>query len=165
MTSYKGSQEELSRFSRYVYETFKDISVTSHMIHVRRHGCLLQETVWTTGSKLLGRGWSTYIVGSQSEGSTTVGMKSDTDIFFSHYDYLLVLEKKEWRRGKRNLLAFKDEETPPQFYKLRRMEHDRPGYVTEPLDSTDVVDDQGRVLVSNNVSMLYNTSVQHGGHK
>jgi len=92
---------------------------------------------------------SQYIVGSQSEGSTTVGMNSDHDYLNSHYDHLVVLEEKGWRRGKLNLLALKDEETPPQFYKLRRMEHDRLGYVTEPFLSTDVVDDQGRVLMSN----------------
>jgi len=149
MTSYKFSQEELSQFSRYVYETFQDIAVTSHMIHWRRHGCLLEETVKTTGIKMCGEPFSQYIVGSQSEGSTTDGMNSDTDYFYSHCDHLVVLEEKEWRWGKWNLLAFEDEETPPQFYKLRRMEHDRLGYVTEPLLSTDVVDDQGRVLMSN----------------
>jgi len=152
MTSYKGSQEELSRFSRYVYETFQDISVTSHMIHWRRHGHLLKETVRTTRDKMCGTSISTYIVGSQSEGSTTVGMKSDTDNFISRDDHLVVLEEKGWRRGKWNLLACKDEKTPPQFYKLRIMKPDRLGYVTEPLDPTDVVDAQGRVLVSNKCS-------------
>ena len=54
---------------------------------------------------------SHYIVGSQSEGSTTIGMNSDTDMFISNDHYLVLLEEKGWRRGKRNLLAFKDEDT------------------------------------------------------
>jgi len=83
------------------------------------------------------------------EGSTTVGMKSDTDMFTSRDNHLVVLEEKGWCKEKWNLLAFKDEDTPPQFYKLWRMEHDKLGYITEPLHSTDAVDDQGRVLVSN----------------
>jgi len=61
------SQEELLRFSRYVYETFQDIAVTSHTIHGRRHGHLLLETVMTIWDE-----WgSYYIVDSQSKGSTT----------------------------------------------------------------------------------------------
>ena len=79
MTSYKASQEELRKLSRYVYDTFQDIEVTSHMIHWRRRLYLLWETVANKMNTISGGNVTPYIVGSQSEGSTTVGMQSDTD--------------------------------------------------------------------------------------
>jgi len=149
MKSYKASQEELRKLSRYVYDTFQDIGVTSHMFSWRRRWHLLCETVANTMNTLNEGNLTTYIVGSQSEGSTTVGMQSDTDILIILDNHLVVLEEKGWRREKLNLLALKDEDTPPQFYKLRRMECDRLEYMTEPVDPTDVVEDQGTVLITN----------------
>jgi len=149
MTSYKKSQEE---FSRDVYEAFQAIGVTSDMIYRRRHDRLLEVTVNTTGAKLLGYPVSYFIVGSQVEGSTTMGMRSDTDHVYRQDNYQVVLELGAWQKGKFNLLAFKDETTPPQFYKLCRLQPTQDGrqeYMRCPAHETDVVDEQGRVLASN----------------
>ena len=96
MTSYKKSQEE---FSRDVYEAFQAIGVTSDMIHRRRHDWLLKETVITTRDKLLGRTVFTFIVGSKVEGSTTIGMLSDTDFVWRHDDIQVVLKLGAWQTG------------------------------------------------------------------
>jgi len=154
MTSYKKSQEELEEFSRDVYEAFQDIGVTSNMIHRRRHDRLLEETVDTTGNKLLGIPQSAFNVGSQVEGSITIGMRSDTDQVYRHDDIQVVLKLGAWQTGKVNLLAFKDETTPPQFYKLCKLQPTPDGrqeYMRDPIHETDVVDGQGRVLVCNTV--------------
>jgi len=152
MTLYKKSQEELEEFSRDVYEAFQAIGVTSDMIHRRRHNYLLWETVDTTGSQLQGDPMSYFIVGSQVEGSTTIGMLSDTDFTCRYDNYQVVLKLGTWQTGKINLLAFKDETTPPQFYKLCRLQPTPDGrqeYMRDPDHETDVVDGQGRVLVCN----------------
>ena len=81
-------------------------------------------------------------------------MKSDIDYFHIMNDNRVLFEENEWSRGKYNLLAFKDEDTPPQFYKLRRMKSHRPEYVTSPLNSLDEVDDQSRVLRSNKDTVM-----------
>jgi len=149
MKSYKKSQEE---YSRDVYEAFQAIAVTSDMIHRRRHDRLLCETLMTTRSKILGYQVSDFIVGSQVEGSTTLGMQSDTDFVHSHDFAHVVLKLGAWQTGKGNLLAFKDETTPPQFYKLCRLQPTPDGrqeYRRVPVDNTDVVDHEGRVLMSN----------------
>jgi len=151
MTSNKKSREE---FSRDVYEAFQAIGVTSNMIHRRRHDQLLEETVATTADKLRGRPVSSFIVGSQVEGSTTIGMRSDTDNVNRQDNYQVVLKLGTCQTGKVNLLAFKDETTPPQFYKLCRLQETPDGrqeYVRDPVHETDVVDEQGRVLVCNTV--------------
>jgi len=151
MTSYKKTKEE---FSRDVYEAFQAISVTSDMIHRRRHNHLLWETVDTTGYKLVGCPVSAFIVGSQVEGSTTLGMRSDTDQMYRHDYFQVVLKLGDWQTDKVNLLAFKDETTLPQFYKLCRLQPTPDGrqeYMRHPDHETDVVDEQGRVLVCNTV--------------
>ena len=148
MTSYKKSQEE---YSRDVYEAFQAIAVSSDMIHMRRHGHLLEETMMTTSSQIQRYSVSEYTVGSQIEGSTTIGMKSDIDILQINDAYQVVLELGVWRTGKRNILAFKDETTPPQFYKLCRLiptPDGRQDYLTVSVSDTDVVE-KGRVLISN----------------
>jgi len=138
-----------------VYEAFQAIGVTSDMIHRRRHERLLEETVFKTADRLRGHFRSSFIVGSRVEGSTTLGMRSDTDFVYRHEIVQVVLKLGAWQKGKVNLLAFKDETTPPQFYKLCRLQPTPDGrqeYMrdpVDPVDETDVVDEQGRVLVCN----------------
>jgi len=113
---------------------------------------VLKETVRTTQCKLLGDPGSPITVGSQMEGSTTIGMDSDTDHVFSLANYQVVQKLDAWKTGKVNMLAFKDETTPPQFYKLCRLQPTPDGrqeYMRDPVHETDVVDEQGRVLVCN----------------
>jgi len=151
MTSYKKSLEE---FSHDVYEAFQAIGVTSDMVRRRRHDHLLEETVFTTGHKLWGHPVSAFIVGSQVEGSTTIGMDSDTDQVLRFDNYQVVLKLGAWQTDKINLLAFKDETASPQFYKLCRLQETPDGrqeYMRDPVHETDVVDEQGRVLVCNTV--------------
>ena len=149
MTSYKKTKEE---FSRDVYEAFQAIGVTSDMILRRRHDYLLQETLFTTRLKLLGNPCSPFIVGSQVEGSTTLGMKSDLDNVARLDIFYVVLRLGAWQTDKINLLAFKDETTPPQFYKLCRLQPTPDGsqaYVRDPVKNTDMLNEKGKVLIKN----------------
>jgi len=153
MSSGKKTREE---FSRDVYEAFQDIAVTSDMIQRRRHGRLLVEIMHTTGCKLTGLKMSPFLVGSQTEGSTTKGMMSDADTVINMDAFQVVLKLGAWQTGKVNLLAFKDETTPPQFYKiciLRPTPDGRQDYMnmTEPVHNADKVhvDEKGRLLLSN----------------
>lgn len=126
------------------------------MIHWRRYCFLLDETVHTTGQELLRISDSTFCVGSQVEGSTTIGMTSDTDFVVRHDFVQVVLKLGAWQTGKVNLLAFKDETTPPQFYKICMLRPTPDGrqdymYMPEPVHNTDGihVDEKGRLLLSN----------------
>ena len=152
MTSYKKSKEE---FSRDVYEAFQAIAVTSDWIRRRRHKHLLHETLETISNGLDGIPSPIFFVGSQVEGSTTIGMGSDTDRVCLQDDVRVVLKLGDWQTGKKNMLAFKDETTPPQFYKLCRLQQTPDGrrqeYSRYPVHETDVVDELGRVVVSNRI--------------
>ena len=134
--------------------TFQAIAVTTDMIQRRRHACLLEETLWTTRYTLLGFQTPSFTVGSQVEGSTTIGMESDFDYVMRDDRGHVVLELGAWQERKINLLAFKDKTTPPQFYKLCMLQptpDGRQGYRRVPAHDTDVVDEKGRVILSNRI--------------
>jgi len=151
MTCNKKSEDE---YSRDVYNAFQAIAVTTDMIQRRRHACLLQETLWTAWNQVQGSPKTSFIVGSQIEGSTTIGMESDLDTVMKDDRVQVVLKQGTWQSGKNQLLAFKDKTTPPQFYKMCRLQptpDGRQGYKRVPAHDTDVVDEKGRVLLSNRI--------------
>jgi len=135
--------------SRHLSRVLDDIGVIQDMTDLRRHIHLLYDTLWTIGGKLQGGNESQYIVGSQSEGTTTVGMDSDTDNFVILNNHLVVFDWAEWDKDKIILLAIKDNTTPPQLCYLQRLRHDLPLKMDQPVNPTDEVDEEGRVLVSN----------------
>ena len=93
MTSYKESQRQMSR---YLSQALDDIGVIQHMTDLRRHIRLLEETMMTIDSKLQGGNETIFIVGSQSEGTTTIDMDSDTDHLFILNGFLVVFD---WGSG------------------------------------------------------------------
>jgi len=126
-----------------------DIGVIQDMTNLRRHIHLLRETLDAVGCKLQGINVTCYIVGSQSEGTTTVGMDSDTDVTIILNDHLVVFDWAEWDKDKIILLAIRDNTTPPQLCYLQRLRRDLPLKMDDPVNPTDEVDEEGRVLVSN----------------
>jgi len=93
MTSYEESQRQMSR---YLSQALDDIGVIQDMTDLRRHIRLLQETLYTIQCKLHGYKETHYIVGSQSEGTTTIGMDSDTDNLHILNDYQGVICLSRW---------------------------------------------------------------------
>jgi len=135
--------------SRHLSRVLDDIGVIQDMTDLRRHIHLLNETLGTFFSKLKGYNETYYIVGSQSEGTTTIGMDSDTDFMYILNNYLVVFDWAEWEKDKIILLAIKDNTTPPQLCYLQRLRRDVPLKMDQPVNPTDEVDEEGRVLVSN----------------
>jgi len=146
MTSYEESQRNMSR---HLSRVLDDIGVIKDMTNLRRHMHLLSETLDTVGDKLQGHNETDYIVGSQIEGTTTIGMDSDTDHMIIYNDYLVVFDWAEWDKDKIILLAIRDNTTPPQLCYLQRLRRDLPLKMDQPVNPTDEVDEEGRVLVSN----------------
>jgi len=146
MTSYEESQRKMSR---YLSQALDDIGVFPDMTDLRRHIHLLYETLTTMECKLRGLNETVYIVGSQSEGTTTIGIDSDTDHLLILNDALVVFDWAEWEKGKHNMLAIRDNTTPPQLCYLQRLRRDLPLKIDQPVEPTDEVDEEGRVLVSN----------------
>jgi len=115
----------------------------------RREAFLHREAMWTITDQAKGQNFVAFHFGSQSEGTTTPGLRSDTDMLISINDINIMLHWSDWKRGKFNFLMVKDESTPAQHYLLQRVRSDEPLSETRVVDPYDVIDSQGRVFHSN----------------
>jgi len=149
MTSYEESQRKMSR---HLSRALDDIGIIQDMTDLRRYIRLLEETLTTLCHKFEGGNETIYIVGSQSEATTTKEMDSDIDFHIIQKDYLVVFDWTEWDQGKKIMMAIRDNTTPPQFYYLQKLMSDLPLKLEHPVDPIDEVDEEGvGVLVSNKI--------------
>ncbi|XP_052818741.1 uncharacterized protein LOC128244730 [Mya arenaria] len=154
------------RLSRFL----EDIGVNRYMIARRRRTWLVREKGVTIRESLKGRNYKLYHFGSQSEGTTTVGMKSAIDTVLC-YDFPVILDWDEWQQGKLHLLVVKTEQFPPQHCWLQWLRRELPLPRTQVIIPSDVMDNEGRVLHTNSQMELHDTIreysssgevVQHG---
>jgi len=90
-----------------------------------------------------------YHFGSQSEGTTTPGLLSDTDMLFTENHFNIMYSIADWKQEKLNLLMVRDADTPPQHYLLQVFRKYLPLPAT-CMDHPDfVTDSQGRIFLSN----------------
>ncbi|XP_052816087.1 uncharacterized protein LOC128242799 [Mya arenaria] len=126
----------------------EDIGVNRYMIARRRRLWLMRETSMTIGATLRGKNYKFYQFGSQSEGTTTLGMQSDIDTLLCT-DFPVILDWDEWQQGKHQLLVVKTDQFPPQHCWLQWLRPDIPLADTHVESPSDVIDNEGRVLYTN----------------
>jgi len=139
------------------------IGANSLVFDRRRETFLHREAMWTIKSQAEGSNCVYYHFGSQSEGTTTPGLQSDTDTLISFNDVNIMLRWSDWKRGVINLLMVKDESTPTQHFLLQRVRSDEPLPETRAVEPDDVIDSQGRVFFSN-LSVI-RSCAQHFGDR
>jgi hypothetical protein len=96
----------------------EDIGVNEHTVQMRRRLVLLREKVSKINNRFTQINGSSYCFGSQSEGTTTIGLESDYDNLSCNDNYIVLQDISKWNRGLVNLLMFQDEYTPPGFCML-----------------------------------------------
>jgi len=114
----------------------------------RRKAYLHREAMATIVDQAEGLNNVAFHFGSQSEGTTTPGLRSDTDTLISMNILNIMLHWSDWKRGMLNLLMVKDDSTPAQHYLLQRVRSDEPLPETRVAGPYDVIDSQGRVFFS-----------------
>jgi len=130
----------------------------------RRDAFLHREAMVTITDQAKGLNCVCFHFGSQSEGTTTPGLQSDTDTLSSMNDFNIMLHWSDWKRGKINLLMVKDESTPAQHYLLQRVRSDEPLPETSIVDRNDIIDSQGRVFFSNLSIIILGAEVFGANH-
>ncbi|XP_053379752.1 uncharacterized protein LOC123527776 [Mercenaria mercenaria] len=132
-------------------EVVDDIGVNENMVMKWRRTALLRETMQTITPGADGRQMTVYELGSQSEGTTTIGLESDTDTLGCMDDNIVIQDWSEWTPGKYNYLMIQNETTPPGYCLLQALRPDAPLPDTHETDDDFVKDKSGRILVKNTI--------------
>ncbi|XP_053377785.1 uncharacterized protein LOC128547921 [Mercenaria mercenaria] len=135
-------------------EVLDDIGVNENIVMKRRRANLLQETMHVITSRAADRQVTQYRMGSQSEGTTTRGLQSDTDILSCLDNVIVIQDWDVWTPGKGNLLMIQNETTPPGYCLLQLIRNDAPLPFTQEtgnLSNLFVKDTSGRILFKNTI--------------
>jgi len=135
--------------SEVLYQVLECVGVNPWVVERRRHTFLHLEAAWDVGAYQDGLDRTTFHFGSQSEGTTTPGLQSDTDMLYTNNKVNIMYSWADWQYGKLNYLMVRDEDTPPQHYLLQYIRSDIPQPVTHTDDPDFVTDSQGRKFLSN----------------
>ncbi|XP_060563763.1 uncharacterized protein LOC132723113 [Ruditapes philippinarum] len=146
-------------------EVLDDIGVNERMVMRRRRNYMLIQTTKNISDRLTDTNNTSYHLGSQSEGTTTIGLESDVDLLFCMHDFNIIQDWSEWEHGKENYLMIQDENTTPGYCFLQSLRQDVPLPDTVIPDEHHITDRSERVLLKNTVinHMVYGAfGQQHG---
>jgi len=135
--------------SEVLYQVLECVGVNPWVVERRRHTFLHREAAEDIHHHQEGQAITTFFFGSQSEGTTTPGLQSDTDMLYTHNIVNIMYSWADWKKGKFNLLMVRDADTPPQHYLLQWIRPDIPQPVTHANHPDFVTDSQGRAFYSN----------------
>jgi len=130
--------------SEVLYRVLECVGVSPLVVERRRRTFLQREAAWDVKVQRNEH----FHFGSQSEGTTTPGLQSDTDMLWTDYDVNIMYSWADWQQGKLNYLMVRDVDTPPQHYLLQWIRSDVPLPVTHTDDPDYFTDSQGRVFYS-----------------
>ncbi|XP_053375112.1 uncharacterized protein LOC123533644 [Mercenaria mercenaria] len=137
--------------SKRLSEVLDDIGVNENIVMKRRRAALLTETMDTITYRANGEQLTVYNLGSLSEGTTTLGLKSDLDILGCVDNSIVIQDWSEWTPGKPIYLMIQNEKTPPGYCLLQVLRPGAPLPVTVETGNDFVNDTQGRILMKNTV--------------
>ncbi|XP_060568769.1 uncharacterized protein LOC132727350 [Ruditapes philippinarum] len=163
------SHEYRNTLSLHLSEVLEEIGVNEDIIMERRRLNMLMENIQTVGYRSMGFNLSVYHLGSQSEGTTTLGLCSDADILHVFYGHNVIQDLSEWKKNKINLLMIQEKENvTPGYCYLQLLRRDKPLFETViPIDPIVkehfIKDSSGRILLKNTfLCDLYDNSERHG---
>ncbi|XP_045216485.2 uncharacterized protein LOC123566443 isoform X2 [Mercenaria mercenaria] len=132
-------------------EVLDDIGVNENMVVKIRRAILLKETMHSIKNKAADRRITVYILGSQSESTTTIGLQSDADTLYSLDNNIVIQDWSEWTAGKKNFLMIQNETTTPGYCLLQSLRCDVPLPVTHETGNFYAKDTSGRILFKNTI--------------
>ncbi|KAL4218422.1 hypothetical protein ACF0H5_023157 [Mactra antiquata] len=158
-------QPNLEHLSLRLSEVLDDIGVNDEMIQKRRKSTLFIESVCNVLKLKNGSKETTYLFGSQSEGTTTIGINSDDDFLCGLHMFNVINDWSDWKQGENNLLMVRDETTAPGYCLLQLLRPDIPLAAEHSPNDIFCKDNKGRVIMKNTTfHVVYNRHgmVPHG---
>ncbi|XP_045156670.1 uncharacterized protein LOC123523103 [Mercenaria mercenaria] len=133
-------------------EVLADIGVHERNVEKRRRTWMLMECMQYCSHKLTGTRQTFFLLGSKSEGTTTLGLRSDIDFLVCLNNFKILQDLSDWQPGKQNLLMINDETVPPGYCLLQCLRDDVPlpqNFVYYNLFNRERA---GRILLSNKIA-------------
>ncbi|XP_060564966.1 uncharacterized protein LOC132724161 [Ruditapes philippinarum] len=158
------SPDSRKHISLMLSEVLDDIGVNERMRMRTRRLYNLKETMNNMVMKSIGYNINSYRIGSTIEGTTTLGLQSDTDQLLLGNDNNAIQDRSEWEHGKINYFMIQDENTTPGYCFLQLLQHDKPLPDTVVPNEFHITDKKGRILHKNKVYETDDTKYvsQHG---
>ncbi|XP_045157520.2 uncharacterized protein LOC123523848 [Mercenaria mercenaria] len=144
-------------------EVLADIGVDERIVLKRRRAWLMIETMYTISHQLLDENSSVYCFGSQCEGSTTLGLKSDLDQLLCHNNVNVIQDWADWEPGVCNFLMIQDETVSPGYCLLQCLRDDAPLPYNVVPDPHHFRDRTGRILLKNTIMSAVAAKCLKGG--
>ncbi|XP_060563433.1 uncharacterized protein LOC132722866 [Ruditapes philippinarum] len=138
-------------------EVLADIGVDERMILKRRRTWLLRESLININDQLLDKNSIlTHIFGSQSEGTTTIGMQSDLDQLIYNKTFNVIQDWSDWIPGVGNLLMIQDNSVSPGYCLLQCLRVDVPLSANGDSDQYFFKDRTGKLFFTNSIVNICN---------
>ncbi|XP_053403338.1 uncharacterized protein LOC128558386 [Mercenaria mercenaria] len=157
--------DELRVFSLRLSRVLDDIGVNERTVMIRRRTGLLLESLYTLEHYVIRKfngDITVFKFGSQTEGTTTLGLNSDTDTLICYSRYNIIQDWWQWEQGKINLLMLRDN-AAPGYCRLQLLRSDIPEAREDLPDYSFEYDDEGRVLMKNTLlHVLQPGKIRHG---
>ncbi|XP_060556855.1 uncharacterized protein LOC132717411 [Ruditapes philippinarum] len=128
------------------------LGVNEKIVMKRRRSWLLNESILTLIQQLLGHDRNGFFFGSQIEGTTTLGLRSDTDFLESLNNINVIPDLNEWEYCKHNLLMIQDINVSPGYCLLQILQDDAPLPQEVKVNDHSYRDRMGRILLKNTYS-------------
>ncbi|XP_060556858.1 uncharacterized protein LOC132717413 [Ruditapes philippinarum] len=140
------------------------IGVSEKIVMKRRRSWLLNESLFTLPHQLLGNDVNAFVFGSQIEGTTTIGLRSDADFLISLNTYNVIQDWSEWVYGKINYLMIQDDYVSPGYCLLQELRDDAPLPLVVEVNDHSYRDRKGRILLKNTFLNKFgsNELIRHG---
>ena len=141
--------EAIRHMSVRLYDVLDKVGASAEYRKLRQDCAISREIIYTLGYQLKQHLCSFYIFGSSSEGSTTPGMNSDTDVLVCHDKYPVIDNISDAGDG-HSLLMIRDKHTKPGYVKLQRVYNGQPQTVyTRDIDRDgEESDSEGRICLT-----------------
>ncbi|XP_060594907.1 uncharacterized protein LOC132749207 [Ruditapes philippinarum] len=157
------SPEYSNTLSLKLSEVLEDVGVNEEMVMNRRRVNMLMASITTVTFRSTCRNATIHYLGSQSEGTTTIGLNSDVDTVIVKYDYNVMQDWSEWKQGKNNLLMIQNENVTSGYCFLQLLRSDVPLFETIIPSENYIRDGVGRILLRNTLlSGIREDAERHG---
>ncbi|KAL3885780.1 hypothetical protein ACJMK2_025819 [Sinanodonta woodiana] len=163
----RATREAMSKISLIVMKLLHHIGINKKVRKWRRYMWTQLETLLSLkNTHETGNCGQVFVFGSQIEGSTTAGLKSDLDLVL-FADVFAVINIQDAEPGILTFLMVRDEDTNPGYYKLQLVSsftkealHAKP---FEAVTSTSLAIDRSQRMVLNASSFIWDNATEvHG---